>query len=235
MPTLSNLLESCNACETYRTVCQNLLSNNLPLLLPLVTRVTDHVISSGKDNSAERKGKKRKRIQTDLYDSEASNDASDSNIDSVITEENTAEVETKTEKTASDRAENMCSIKALSAFSRFHDTVGMLDMVQTQENQKVVNCVRTTCGRRTNGSIQPGLDDSLPNFDTRSDIDCEVSRCYSSEVEVRSMCRLYEEIDRIQGEVEQLCGNNPAYSEEYILPVLRGNEKFSLVDRSHPW
>ena len=234
MPTLSNLLELCNTCETLQTFSQSLLSNNLPLLLPLVTRVTDHVISSGKDNSTERKEKKRKRIQTDLYDSEASNDGCE-NADIINTEESNAKTETKTEKTASEKAENMCSIKALSAYSRFYDTVGMLDVVKTQESQKIVNSIRTTCGRRTYGFIQPGIDDSLPKFDVNSDIDCEVSRRYSSEVEVRSMCRLYEEIDRVQGEVEKLCSNNPAYSEEYVLPVLRGNEKFSLVDRSQPW
>ena len=232
MQTLSNLLESCNTCETLRTFCQSIMSNNLPLLLPLVTRVTDHVISSGKDNSTERKGKKRKRIQTDLYDSEASNDGCENTIN---TETNIEPVEIKTEKTASEKAENMCSVKALSAFSRFYDTVGMLDIVQTRESQKIVNSMRTTCGRRTYGSIQPGLNDSLPKFDVNSDIDFQVSRRYSSEVEVRTMCRLYEEIDRVQEEVEKLCSNNPAYSEEYVLPVLRGNEKFSVVDRSQPW
>ena len=233
MPTVSNLLESCNVCEIYRTFCQNLLSNNLLLLLPLVTRVTDHVISSGKHNSGESKGKKRKRIQTDLYDSEASNDACDG-ID-INTDENSTEVETKTESNVSNKAENRCSVKALSAFSRFYDTVGMLDMIETQEKLKLVNSVRTTCGRRTYGSVQSGLDDSLPQFPTPCDVDCEVSRCYCGELEVRSMCRLYQEIDGLQGEVEQLCNNNPAYSEDYVLPVLRGNEKFSLVDRNIPW
>lgn len=234
MPTITNLLETCSICEIYRTYCQNLMSNNLPLLLPLVSRVTDHMISSNTEISVDRKGKKRKRIQTDLYDSEASNDAVEDTDKTAFVDDSSTQGIKTSEKSPSHKAESRCSVKTLSAFSRFCDTSGMLDIMETQESLQVMNPVRTTCGRRLYGSVHPGLDDSLPKFQTACDLDCEVSRCYSTEVEVRSMSRLYQEVDRVQGEVEQLCKDNPAYSEEYVLPVLKGKEKFSLVGRSQP-
>ena len=208
--------------------------NNHILLLPLATKVTDQVTVSVRQEQSQKKGKKRKRIQTDLYDSEASNDATDCPDPTNITEDSSEKEEKDSETSLFQKRENKCSVETLSAFSRFYDTLGMLDVMETQESLRIMNSVKTTCGRRTYGSVEPGLGDNLPKFHNPCELDCEVTRCYSTEVEVRSVTKLYQEVDRIQGEVENLCRNNPAYSEDYILPVLRGTEKFSLSDKNHP-
>ena len=234
MPTITNLLETCQICEVCQIFCWHLMSNNLPLLLPLINRVTDHVITADKDNHCDRKGKKRKRIQTDLYDSEASNDAPDCADDEKGSDNKNETDEKPIETQSYNEGESRCTSKALAAFSRFYDTMGLLDVMESQESFKLQNLIKTSCGKRTYGSLQPGLDNELPKFQHFSELDCEVSRCYSTELEARSVSRLYQEIDRLQGDIEQLCSNNPAYTEEYILPVIRGKEKFSLVDRSQP-
>ena len=233
MPTITNLLETFHICDVCHTFCQNLLYNNHILLLPLVTKVTDHVTSSVRQEQHQRKSKKRKRIQNDLYDSEASNDAVDCTNPVDSQEEYLEKEEIKPDTSPYQKRENMCNVKTLSAFSRFYDSIGMLDMLATNESLQVMNSVRTTCGRKIHGSIQPGLADDLPKFQNLCDADSKL-RHYSTEVEARSVSKFYQEVDRLQGEVEDLCRNNPAYSEDYILPVVRGTEKFTLLNKNEP-
>ncbi|XP_053392476.1 ATPase family AAA domain-containing protein 5-like [Mercenaria mercenaria] len=224
----------CTCCCIKQTSGMDPFYNNLHIVLPFTTKVVDSVFKVSQDSSnSKSKKRKRIRIESDLYDSEASNDASNVEHSDNKLEEEIENDRTESEKLAKgSRVENLCLAKSLSHFTRFYDTMSSLDVLESNDRMKICDKMQSFKGRDVKGTLVAGVGNELASFPTQCELDLDSHRMYSSEIETRSICKMYRECSAVKEEAEKLNGENETFAENFTLLVSRQNEHFTLVDNS---
>ena len=201
---------------------------------------------------------KRKRIllNSDLYDSEASNDAvnTDTAIDKAALAnsvgadaEEVENGETDKKLTTCDKfvesgdivdsgkvfskEENKCLVRGLSLFSRFYDTISSLDVMETSCSMKNLQNIKSYCGRPTRGCLRPGIENELPNFEIGSELDMISCEECSLEIETRMAGEMLQAGKCVETEIDKLSSSsNSEFKDHFALPVLKDQEHFSTRD-----
>ncbi|KAH3864432.1 hypothetical protein DPMN_027450 [Dreissena polymorpha] len=238
----------------------HLMYNNLHVLLPYQLKIVDSMEALCPRDRIEPFLKTRKRIKlnSDLYDSEASNDCLEDSSQKCKSQErnsNSADVqeeagitvgdkvnitEVKTECNTDSNSEKFSKEnhtilgKSLSQFSKFYDTMSEIDQMESKVSLQIGHSLIGVNNRQIKGSLIAGLENNLPKFDPINELDLEQCWEYSSEIEGRSAARVYQECVKLQAQVGNLSEDQSNFTDSHmVLPVLKGQEQFSLVDRSH--
>ena len=118
--------------------------------------------------------------------------------------------------------------KCLGAFSRFYENMSYLDMMETRENMQVCDRLQTTAGRSLKGTLVAGMYNTLPSHVVNNELDLDIWDSYGSEVETRSACELYKQVETLHSKLE----DNSDLSDMCTLPVMKHEDKFTTFDRS---
>lgn len=206
------------------------------MVLPFSTTLVDSVLKVSTDCSkSNTKTRKRIKVQNDLYDSEASNDAVDEEKPDgkhEVDGDNESAVTDAENVVKGNRSENLCIAKSLSCFAKFYDTMSSLDVFGSAGRMKCCDKMQNFSGRDVKGTLVAGVENDLPGFRTHCEMDIDACREYSSEIEARSMCKLYNEASVVKEEMEKLCTENETFSGNFVLPVQSQSEHFTLLDNS---
>lgn len=222
----------CARCQMKQSTNTDLFYNNMHLLLPFGTKLMDSVIRPV-SSAHETKTRKRIRVKNDLYDSEASNDAVEgSDTESSVSQTENIVPSESCKTITGNRAEGKCLTQSLSSFSRFYETLSVLDVFESKEALKITDTMQSVTGSSLEGTLQAGVENSLANFPVSCETDLEVSQTYAAEIEARSLCKMYCEAENMTSQVTELRRQNADFSENFVLPVAPQNSKFSLLDNN---
>ncbi|KAL3875830.1 hypothetical protein ACJMK2_033742 [Sinanodonta woodiana] len=222
----SHLLE---ICARYRENRCDVLYSNLAQLLPLPRIVVDSLAPYvPKSEMSDSRKPKRRRIKSDLFDSEGSDeeiqgDCNNAMKDSVPSSDVTQDNQDKHFKLGtSDKSFHVQ--KSLHCFADYYDTMSLLDVMDAQMECKDMNQLRLVDHSRCR--LLDGIDDDPSKFEQQRKGSISQHQL-GSELEVRSFHKFYCEIDSIQKKLENFCENSTA-KEVITLSVLKGQDKFAV-------
>lgn len=219
-------------CSLRRSQCAHLFYSHMHVLLPLKCQLVDTFRIP--QNASKPQNLRRIKMNSDLYDSEESNDteiAANTSCDTDTDAANSTPV-SDADKVDLSREESLCLAKSLSSFSDFYDTLSSLDVMETKESMQVHNMIRSTALKSSKGSLIDGMENSLPSFAVKGELDMDMCQNFSSEIETRSACKLYRDVTDLQSRVDKLNEKNPAFSENFSLPVIKNQGKGCMNDRA---
>lgn len=226
----------CTSCCILRTTKSDVFYDNLHLFLPFSYEIVNSVycVPQGKLLDVENRSRRRIKLNSDLYDSEASNDYSGPTVAKTdhASDNKTQDVG---KHSKSSREESLCLVKSLSSFSKLYDTFSCLDVMETKDRMKIVDNMQSTTVFGVAGNLVPGVDSQLQQLERYCETDLEMCEMYSSEIKSRSVCKFYRDLETSKQTVECLTGTNSDFQENFDLPVMKEYEHFSLVDRSRIW
>ncbi|KAL4240609.1 ATPase AAA domain-containing protein 5 [Mactra antiquata] len=225
----------CTSCRFQHSTNTDIYYNNLHHLLPFNYKIVDSVCK-GSQGPSEVNNKTRKRIKhfEGLYDSECSNDAMDipkiasSDVDDLS---KTCK-DTETDNSKFTKEENKCLIESLSGFGQFYETLSCLDVIESRDKMKMMDSIQCQNGLKFTGHLVAGVDNMLPQFERFCETDLETNEIYCSEIKTRSMCQFYHEMEAVKQSVESLSNTNTEFEENFVLPVMKPSDRFSIVDQS---
>ena len=245
--SISKLISVC--CSQKRISTVHIFHCNIHLLLPLKHQVVEEIASLPRDTNSAVEPTKRKRIflNSDLFDSEEdSNTGFEGKGSNTVceTESSNTACENKGKSTNENnsnegsvghastkngaKTESIGLGKCLGAFSRFYENMSYLDMMETRENMQVCDRLQTTAGRSLKGTLVAGMYNTLPSHVVNNELDLDIWDSYGSEVETRSACELYKQVENLHSKLEE----NSDLSDMCTLPVMKHEDKFTTFDRS---
>ena len=201
------------------------------LLLPLSFSVCDRIrqICQG-EGRTDKKTKKRKRIQSDLFDSEGS-DGEEVVIDSSKNDELDGTLKENIAVETSSKLNNSCLMTSLSSFTSFYDTMSSLDVIRTSSDIKSHDSVCTMGDLKVQTRLSAGLDDELCNFTDTGNFRNETLTDIKSVIEARTFCKLSQSLACVKNELEKSVDITPDLWAEFTLPVSAGMDQFQVNDK----